>query len=230
MRRFGLVGCGIGGSLSPVLFRAAYPDFRYDLIDTPDFDEAMRVFESGYEAVNVTAPFKEKAFRYADDTDAVSGRIGAVNILVHRDGKVRGFNSDYLAVRRMLLEAAPVEAPGVLVVGCGGAGKAAAIAAADCGFRTVVANRSAGRAEEFCRKNPGLECASIEDVPSLLSACGIVIYTLPVSVPCASLISADDRLVKIEASYTNPSLSGTRCTGGRRWLSLQAEEGYRLMV
>ena len=230
MRKFGLVGCGIGGSLSPEIFRAAYPDFQYDLIDTPDFGEAMRIFESGYEAVNVTAPFKMKAFGYADETDEVSRRIGAVNILVHRDGKTVGYNSDYLAVKRMLLNQASQVEGGVLVVGCGGAGKAAAVAAYDCGFRTVVANRSVDKAAEFCRRNPGLECAPLEEIPALIESCGIVIYTLPVSIPCASLISGNDRLVKIEASYTSPSLSGTHYHGGREWLSLQAEDGYRLMV
>ena len=63
MSRFGLIGFPIAHSLSPRLFKAAYGGrFRYDLLEYEDFDTAFRLFMKSYDAVNITAPFKEFAF------------------------------------------------------------------------------------------------------------------------------------------------------------------------
>ena len=66
MQRFGLLGYPIAHSLSPSLFKAGY-DGRYDyeLVEQADFDTAWRIFLKRYQAVNVTAPFKELAFEKA---------------------------------------------------------------------------------------------------------------------------------------------------------------------
>ena len=62
MSRFGLIGFPIAHSLSPLLFKAAYGGrFRYDLLESEDFDTAFRAFMKSCDAVNVTAPFKELA-------------------------------------------------------------------------------------------------------------------------------------------------------------------------
>lgn len=230
MKKYGLVGCGIGGSLSPVLFGAAYPGVRYDLIDTDSFDRAAGVLADGYAAVNVTAPFKEEAFRFARVTDAVSRRIGAVNILVRTDDGFAGYNSDYLAVRKMLELHLPTGGGTVLVVGCGGAGRAAAVAASDCGYHTVVANRSFEKAAEFCSKAGGMSAIPLRDIPGLLGISSAVIYTLPVCIQEAVAISSRKSIVKMEASYLSPSLGGDNYVGGRQWLAWQAVTGYGIMT
>ena len=60
--RFGLIGHPINHSQSPALFAAAYPggEHSYELIEEPDFDKAYARFLEGYDAVNVTTPFKER--------------------------------------------------------------------------------------------------------------------------------------------------------------------------
>ncbi len=231
MKRYGLIGCGIGGSLSPAMFRVAYPGLEYDLIDTDDFEYAFKLFLDRYEAVNVTAPFKEAAFSRVSCCDGISRRIGAVNILVHRGDTVLGYNSDYLAVRRIIESSGDmIKFPTAVVIGCGGAGKAAAAAAFDCGLDTVVANRTVERAALFCSRFAGMRPAGLGDVPGMLGGAGVVIYTLPVFSPVAALVDALDGALRIEASYTNPSLSSPGCIGGRRWLANQAMAGFPLMT
>lgn len=170
-RRLGLIGCPIGHSLSPALFRehfASRPDilehWSYDLIERSTFDEAWNTFLQGYEAVNVTAPFKENAFRAADSHDYSALRSRAANLLVKTQNEgIKAYNTDFEAVVEILRQelqrtatantaAETVEKAGrhkVLVIGCGGAGKAATAAALEAGMQVSLCNRTASRAQEF---------------------------------------------------------------------------------
>ena len=105
--KFGLIGHPIAHSLSPALFRAGYDGrYRYDLIETPDFEQAYERFIQEYDGVNVTAPFKELAFRKADILSEECRRIGAANLLIKTPEGVKAYNSDYLGVRLWLWEVA----------------------------------------------------------------------------------------------------------------------------
>ncbi|HIR34015.1 MAG TPA: hypothetical protein IAB85_07365 [Candidatus Coprenecus merdigallinarum] len=170
-RRLGLIGCPIGHSLSPALFRehfASRPDilehWSYDLIERSTFDEAWKAFLQDYEAVNVTAPFKENAFRAADSHDYSSLRCRASNLLIKTQNEgVKAYNTDFEAVVKILQQelqrtatantaAEAVEKAGrhkVLVIGCGGAGKAATAAALEAGMQVFLCNRTVSRAQEF---------------------------------------------------------------------------------
>lgn len=171
-RRLGLIGCPIGHSLSPTLFReyfASRPDileqWEYDLIERSTFDEARAAFLQDYTAVNVTAPFKENAFRTADSHDYSALRCQASNLLVKTPSEgVKAYNTDFEAVLDILRQehtAFQTGATGktekdneirkmkVLVIGAGGAGKAAAAAAVEAGMQTSIWNRTSGRAIEF---------------------------------------------------------------------------------
>lgn len=157
MQKIGLIGCPIEHSLSPAVFREKYgednPLFSYDLIQCDDFDEAISVFKKEYHAINVTAPFKEKAYGIADVLDDNSKIAAALNLLVKGDdGLIRGYNTDVTAVRTILsriVKEAGIGHPRVLVAGMGGAGKAAASAALMSGAQVILCNRSLDRAAAF---------------------------------------------------------------------------------
>lgn len=170
--RLGLIGYPIGHSLSPTLFReyfASRPDvleqWEYDLIERSTFDEARAAFLQDYTAVNVTAPFKENAFRTADSHDYSALRCQASNLLVKTPSEgVKAYNTDFEAVLDILRQehtAFQTGATGktakdhemrkmkVLVIGAGGAGKAAAAAAVEAGMQTSIWNRTSSRTIEF---------------------------------------------------------------------------------
>ena len=90
MKKFGLIGYPISHSLSPALFKAAYNGkYIYDLIEIEDFETAYQKFLDEYAVINVTAPFKEPAFKKADIVSEECRAIGATNILMKReDGKI----------------------------------------------------------------------------------------------------------------------------------------------
>ena len=138
MKKFGLIGHPITHSLSPALFEAAYGGrYQYDLIDNADFEKAYESFLQEYDGINVTAPFKEAAYRKADIITPDCEAVGATNLLVKNPEGIKAYNSDFLGVRKWLMEVAErLEGQDghrsikVLIAGYGGAGKAAAAAAA----------------------------------------------------------------------------------------------------
>lgn len=220
--RFGLIGHPIEHSFSPKLFDAAYNGrYPYDLIQTDDFNEAFRRFIDGpYKAINVTAPFKALAAASADFSATEVKETGAANILVKEEDGIHAWNSDFLGVKRILSGINGIET--VMVVGCGGAGQAAALAARSLGLDVVICNRSTGKAQGT---------RPLDDIPVLAAVCDIIIYTLPLIIPQMEGVSCP---IIMEANYRDPQLKSScgpdcRYISGTEWLLAQAVTGYELM-
>ncbi len=281
MKRFGLIGHPIAHSLSPALFKAGYDGrYPYELIETSDFEDAYGRFLQEYDGINVTAPFKELAFRKADILSEECQRIGATNLLIKTPEGIKAYNSDFLGVRLWLEEVAMPffdghsrpdrkaqqrrdtrvsktfeesrSRPTTLVVGLGGAGKAAAEAARSLGCRTILMNRT--RHSE--------EIRPLEDFCRCFREADIIIYNIPTAIPQLDELTDDDfrglpikgpedervpSLIHrpkfiLEANYKNPSFTESLIermkavnpdigyTSGRTWLLYQALTGYELFT
>lgn len=235
--KFGLIGHPIAHSLSPALFKAGYDGrFPYDLIETPDFGQAFQRFLTGYDGINVTAPFKEEALKKADIISEECRLVGATNLLVKTEEGIKAHNSDYLGLR-LWLEQIPKDASSVLVVGAGGAGKAAAAAARSAGLETTVINRT--RYSEDVKPLSGFR--------KEFRKADIVIYNLPVRIPELDTLTEEDFTPEkakhiLEANYRDPSFDkeliqkmqqanqAATYTEGRVWLLLQAVTGYEILT
>ena len=236
--KYGLIGYPISHSKSPELFRAAYtdhPELSYDLIEEDDFEKAYRLFLQEYDAVNVTAPFKGDAFRKVEVADTIARELFAVNILKKKDGKIYGYNSDFWALQRLLRPYAGTPRPNVLVIGCGGAAKAAALAALKLKMSVRVANRDFRKAREFCFTGGGMIPLRLEQVPAQMASIQILIYALPVKIDLVDTLPLEGKVV-VEANYKDPCLkdrcaeAGATYISGMDWLVGQAIEGYQLMT
>ena len=233
MKRFGLIGHPIGHSLSPLLFREAYAGrMSYDLIQTPSFDEAMERFVSAYDAVNVTAPFKEMAFRASDEADPYASRLEAANILVRTNGRIKAYNTDCPGVVMVLRQMQLRAGCDVLVVGCGGAGRAAALAALTLGCKVSIANRDFAKAERFAART-GAVPLKLGDIAN--NGSKTIIYTLPTDIEFPGTLFFGGKAV-LEANYRDPFLE-KQCTQqggfyipGTRWLAAQAICGFKVMT
>ena len=122
-------------------------------IKEDEFAEAVRLLPKlGFVGTNVTIPHKFNALRNVDEVDSLAQRLGAVNtVIVQKDERLLGFNSDGPGFLRSLSEAFHVDAKDlrILVLGAGGgAGRAVAIqcALAKC-ERLVLVNRTAAKAQ-----------------------------------------------------------------------------------
>lgn len=231
MHKFGLIGYPIAHSLSPRLFRAAYGGrFRYDLLESEDFGEAFSLFMKSYDAVNVTAPFKELAFEKAKVRSPESELCGAANILVKTSRGLSCFNSDCTAVRAILEDEGAGAVRSVLVAGCGGAGKAAAAAAYMLGMDVTIVNRNMMKALDFARRLDSSGEAAAQSRAGLRYRPGTVtvlpadrfqeavarhdalVYTLPVPLgmfpflPTAGPVESALKLI-VEANYRDPSFT-----------------------
>ena len=227
--KFALIGHPVAGSLSPRLFAAAYDGrYPYDLIDRECFEDAWRLFLEQYDGINVTAPFKQDAFARVDVLSEEARRTGAVNLVVKKADKLGGYNTDVdgivLAVKECGLPVADA-----LVVGTGGAARAAIVAAQKLGCRVSVTGRSeekaAALAAHFC-------CQTIPWEGLGAHRPGLVIYTLPGGAPVPAGLNFAAAVV-LEAEYKKPALSGLPCKAyipGQRWLLWQAAAGYELFT
>ena len=158
MLHFGLLGHPVAHSLSPVMHEASFRALRleadYRCFDVePDrlSEQVRRCRDEGFLGLNVTVPHKQAVVELMDDLDISARRLGAVNtIRFDPDGKMTGFNTDasgFLADLRASFGVMPMGMRS-LVVGCGGAGRAVAIACALGGCaHLALANRTVAKAE-----------------------------------------------------------------------------------
>ena len=150
----GVLGFPVGHSRSPLMMNAAFAelglDWRYLKLPVPPerFDETVRALPaSGYRGANVTIPHKLAAHDLADELSDAARAIGAVNTLTFgEDGRIAGDNTDAGGLLDALGEPLPATA---LVLGAGGAGRAAVWALVRGGVEVTVWNRTPERAAEL---------------------------------------------------------------------------------
>jgi len=199
--RCGLIGSGIGASLSPALHEAegrhhgldlSYVLFDVDRPGTPSgvarlLDDAESARFAG---LNITHPFKQRVIDLLDELSPQADDIGAVNTVVFRDGKRHGYNTDaygFAESFRYVLPGAPVDH--VVQLGAGGAGAACAYAqlTADIGRLTVVdpdAGRRAALRSSFAgRFGDRLAVAAPDRLPTLLATATGLVNASPIGMP-----------------------------------------------
>jgi shikimate dehydrogenase len=152
-QRLAVLGHPISHSRSPAMQNAALrelglaPEWTYEAIDVPPERFAERVREmadGGFVGANVTVPHKLAALALANETSSTAREIGAANTLSFRDGRLVADNTD----AEGLVAALPRRAAGnrALVLGAGGAARAAVWALVREGAEVAVWNRTAEKA------------------------------------------------------------------------------------
>lgn len=158
MTRAGVVGRPIAHSLSPLIHGAwitlAVLEATYEAFAPEDdaaFDALIAEGRSGaLRGLNVTAPFKLNALAAADTVTETARRAGSANLLIFENGRVRADSTDGRGLLAALAEQAPalqLSGRSVVVLGAGGAGRAAAAALSDAGAEVRIVNRTHEKAE-----------------------------------------------------------------------------------
>ncbi|GAB3414296.1 shikimate dehydrogenase [Haloparvum alkalitolerans] len=193
---YGLIGNPVGHSLSPPLHEAGYEerglDARYVTFEPApaDLETALTGAAAlGVSGLNVTIPFKQDALEFVE-ADALAARIGAVNTVdfapTHESGfdsvtdpdapAPRGYNTDAAGVTRALAyHDVPLADADAVVVGAGGAGRAAAFALADAGAEVHVANRTVERAEELAADVPAATGGGLDTLATEVPAADVLV-------------------------------------------------------
>jgi 3-dehydroquinate dehydratase/shikimate dehydrogenase len=157
-RIFGVAGNPIGHSLSPLMHNTAFRRENVNAVMLPlkakTLDDLLRVArELPLDGCAVTMPLKQEVLPHLANMDALTAKIGACNTLrTGADGKLYGFNTDVAGVVRPLEKRLRLQGARVLVVGAGGAARAAIFGLVDQGAEVFVVNRTHEKAVSLARK------------------------------------------------------------------------------
>ena len=121
--KYGLIGQRLGHSFSKEIHEQI-GKYKYELkeLDANEFISFME--KKDFKAINVTIPYKEKVIPYLHYISDEAKRIGAVNVIVNKDGLLYGYNTDYLGLKEMINHFnIDLNNKNVLILGTGGTSK-----------------------------------------------------------------------------------------------------------
>ncbi len=258
MKLLGLLGHPLGHSVSPALQQAALDhlelDMRYEVWDVEPAQLAAfvaRLRRPDYVGANVTIPYKEVVLGLVDEVDDFARRVGAMNTIVNRNGRLLGYNTDAPGFLRALKEDGgfAARAKRVVVLGAGGGAKGVCFALAGEGVSAItIANRTVERARGLAVQLQGLgpkvEAISLADVARPLAQCHLLVNCTSVGMwhgaaEAASPLAQElipPNILAFDLVY-NPAVTpflraaqarGARTFGGLPMLVYQGAEAFRL--
>lgn len=156
----GLIGHPVEHTLSPVIHNTIAECMGENMVYTafPATEDTQAVlkgaFALGIQGMNVTVPYKSAVIPYLADIDNEAKIIGAVNTLVRTEDGFKGYNTDLKGLYRAITsEGIRLEKSRVIVIGAGGAARAAAFMCAFHGAESIViCNRTVEKAENIARE------------------------------------------------------------------------------
>ncbi|GAX60642.1 shikimate 5-dehydrogenase [Candidatus Scalindua japonica] len=156
---YGIIGNPISHSMSPAIHNAAFIEKGLNNAYVPLKIENIGTFmkecrKIDFQGFSVTIPHKESVLPFLDDIDPTAGKIGAINTIVNRNGKLKGYNTDCMGAI-MGLECSLKVVNGTLnnkkvsIIGAGGAARAIAFGLKEIGCDITIFNRTIERAEKL---------------------------------------------------------------------------------
>lgn len=202
MTIYGILGHPVAHSLSPAMHTAAFKaleiDAEYRRFDVApkDLQQFCREAREKYAGFSVTAPHKEAIMPFLDEVDSVAAEIGAVNTVVNRDGKLIGFNTDWIGVQKALTV---LRKQSVLVLGAGGAAKAVVYACIKAGADVKIFNRTAAKARVLADQC-GARVGTLHDA----KIAAVIINTTSAKDPLLSGDEFQKHQVVMDCAYAPP--------------------------
>lgn len=168
--KYGLIGKPLGHSFSREI-HALIADYDYRLFEI-DEDELPRFFqERDFSGINVTIPYKQAVIPFLDEISDEAKKIGAVNTIVKKEGKLFGFNTDFFGMRALIKGAGlDLENKTVLILGTGGTSKTAVEVSKSLGATEIV---------KVSRKKSS-DTVTYDEAYKKFSGADVIINTTPV--------------------------------------------------
>lgn len=234
MTRYGLIGEKLGHSYSK-LIHEKLADYTYDLIPLSKEEFTAFMEKKTFTAINVTIPYKQAVIPYLDELSASARSIGAVNAIVNKDGKLHGYNTDYLGFLYTLRSnRIQVKDQKVLVLGNGGAAKAVVAALLSLSPKELITVKY--------KEEPGV--VTYEQAAALHSDATLIVNTSPVGMyPNVDASPMDltpyTQLKAVVDIIYNPATTkllaqaeelGAKAVGGMEMLVAQAKYAVELFL
>jgi 3-dehydroquinate dehydratase / shikimate dehydrogenase len=157
-RVYGVAGDPVSHSLSPLVMNAALRretvNGVYLALHAKTLKDLLAcIRDIPIHGVSVTMPYKESIVSHLDNSDSGTTKTGACNTMVRaQDGKLYGFNTDTTGVVRPLQQRITLENAKILVLGAGGAARAAVFGLKERGAEVYVMNRTPAQAQKLARQ------------------------------------------------------------------------------
>lgn len=240
---YGVIGRPVLHSLSPQMHNAAFGelgiDARYIRMAAESAEGALETCrEVGVRGINVTAPFKGMV-EIVDEADAAAMRIGAANTVLLKEGRTVAYNTDVDGVVGPLLaRGIALSGRKALVLGAGGAARAAVVALQERGAKVTVANRTVDKARAVA-KGLGVESCPLtgDGTARALDGCGIVVGCLSTGERVLPRDLLRKGMVVMDAHYSSESAllvdaraAGAEAIDGREWLLHQGMRAFELFT
>lgn len=200
---YGVAGNPIRSSLSPVMLNAA---FRRETVNAVYLalqaskvtDLVKLAHEVPLQGFSVTMPLKQEIMPFLEKTDPLSAKIGACNtVLRAQDGKLYGFNTDVAGITGPLEKRIALRGAKILVLGAGGAARAAVFGLRDKGAEVFILNRTAETAQKLARQSGA---KTIKKDALAKTSFDVIINTTPVGmagIKAAPILEAKDLNTKL---------------------------------
>ena len=156
-RVYAVAGDPVAHSLSPAIMNAALRRETVNGVYLALHAKTLKdllgcVRDIPIHGLSITMPYKQAILSHLDNTDSHTTKIGACNTVVRaQDGKLYGFNTDTAGVVRPLQQRMSLEKAKILVLGAGGAARAAVFGLKERGAEVYILNRTAGPAQSLAR-------------------------------------------------------------------------------
>jgi shikimate dehydrogenase len=166
-----ILGNPIEHTLSPLIHNAAFDHLHLNYVFLAFKVEHLKEAVHGIRAldikgVSVTIPHKVAIIDYLDEVEEIAGKIGAVNTVVNRGGRLIGYNTDWSGAIRPLEAQVDLKGRKALVLGAGGAARAIAFGLKEKGADFTILNRTVHKAEMLASEL-GVNYGSLEDSASV---------------------------------------------------------------
>jgi 3-dehydroquinate dehydratase / shikimate dehydrogenase len=155
---YGVAGNPIRSSLSPIMMNTAFRretvNAVYLALQAAKLSDLLKlVHEIPIQGLSITMPLKQEIMAHLEKTDPLSAKIGACNTVLRQDGKLYGFNTDVAGITGPLEKRMSLRGAKVLVLGAGGAARAAVFGLRDKGAEVFILNRTSETAQKLARQS-----------------------------------------------------------------------------
>jgi len=147
---YGVIGNPVRHSLSPIIHNGAFKRLGWNAVylafEIKNLEEVLRGIRGiGVKGVSVTHPFKTEVIPFLDKVEGLANKVKAVNTIVHRGGRLIGYNTDCKGALEALEEKVNLKGKGVVLLGAGGAARAIGFGLRERDCQLIIANRSRHR-------------------------------------------------------------------------------------
>jgi len=179
---YAVLGDPISHSLSPVMHNSAfsYTDYKGACFASKveEIGNAITGIRAlGIKGAGITIPHKVAVMEFLDEVDDMAGKIGAVNTIINRNGKITGYNFDSIGAVKAIKEKIGINNKDVAILGAGGAARAVGYGIISEGGRPTILNRTKDKGEKLAA-DLGSEFCALEDFKRV--KCDILINTTSV--------------------------------------------------